>query len=169
VYEVDAVGLTGLITALNRGEDVNGRAIDAPTSFYVGVAVNPSADDLELELERFAQKIDNGARFAMTQILFDLGYLERFLERVGGSSPIPLLVGVWPLWSYQLAVRVHNEVPGIIVPEPIQEAMLAAGSNAADVGRRVAREIYEGARELAAGVYLVAPFRKPLDILEFLS
>jgi homocysteine S-methyltransferase len=169
VYEVDSIGLTELITGLNRGEDVNGRAIDAPTSFFVGVAVNPSADDLDWELERFERKLAGGAQFAMTQILFDIAYLERFLERLGGRSPIPLLVGVWPLWSYQLAVRVHNEVPGIVVPEAVQEAMLEAGPNAADVGRRVAREIYEASRDLAAGVYLVAPFRKPLDVLAFLD
>jgi methionine synthase I (cobalamin-dependent) len=169
VYEVDSIGLTELITSLNRGEDVNGRSIDAPTSFFVGVAVNPSADDLDWELERFHRKIEAGAQFAMTQILFDVGYLERFLERLGGRSPIPLLVGVWPLWSYQLAVRVHNEVPGIVVPEPIQEEMLAAGAHAAAVGRRVAREIYAASQELAAGVYLVAPFRKPLDVLALLD
>jgi methionine synthase I (cobalamin-dependent) len=169
VYEVDSIGLTELITRLNRGEDVNGRSIDAPTSFFVGVAVNPSADDLDWELERFARKIDAGAQFAMTQILFDVGYLERFLERLGGRSPIPLLVGVWPLWSYQLAVRVHNEVPGIVVPERIQEEMLAAGADAAEVGRRVARELYAASKELAAGVYLVAPFRKPLDVLALLD
>ena len=81
VYDVDAIGLTTLVSHLNRGEDFTGKAIDAPTSFYVGVAVNPSADDLDLEIERFRQKVDAGARFAMTQALFDLGYLDRFLER----------------------------------------------------------------------------------------
>jgi homocysteine S-methyltransferase len=165
VYQVDAIGLTELITRLNRGEDVNGRAIDAPTAFFVGVAVNPSADDLELELERFERKLAVGARFGMTQVLFDLAYLDRFLERLGGPSPIPLLVGLWPLWSYQLAVRVHNEVPGIVVPEPIQEALRDAGPDAAAVGMQVARELYAEAREKAAGVYVVAPFKQPLGAL----
>src|SRR5207253_8357798 len=129
----------------------------------------PSADDLALELDRFHEKVEAGARFAMTQTLFDLGYLERFLVELGGSSPIPLLVGVWPLPSYQLALRLHNEVPGIIVPEPIQEELRDAGPRASEIGRRVAREILEGSRELAAGVYVVAPFRQPLGILDFLA
>src|SRR5436190_1954986 len=75
IYEVDSIGLTRLIASLNRGEDVNGRPIDAPTSFYIGVAVNPSADDLDFELERFRQKIEAGAKFAMAQPLFDLDHL----------------------------------------------------------------------------------------------
>jgi methionine synthase / methylenetetrahydrofolate reductase (NADH) len=169
VYQVDSIGLSRLVSQLNRGEDVNGRAIDAPTSFYLGVAVNPSADDLELELERFQAKLEAGARFGMTQVLFDLAYLDRFLERLGGASPIPLLVGLWPLWSHQLAVRVHNEVPGIIVPEPVRRALERAGATAADEGMRIARELYGQARELAAGVYVVAPFRQPLAAVGILE
>ena len=53
----------------------------------------------------------------MTQVLFDLTFLDAFLAHHGGRSPIPLLVGLWPLRSHQLAVRIHNEVPGIVVPE----------------------------------------------------
>ena len=169
VYQVDSIGLTELVAQLNRGEDVNGRSIDAPTSFFVGVAVNPSADDLELELERFERKLAAGARFAMTQVLFDLGYLDRFLERLGGRSPVPLLVGLWPLWSHQLAVRVHNEVPGIVVPERVQDVLRDAGAEAAAVGMRIARELYAEAREKAAGVYVVAPFRQPLAALGVLA
>jgi len=102
VYEVDAIGLVDVIARLNSGEDYYGRAIDAPTSFFPGVAVNPSADDLDTELERFERKLEAGARFAMTQILFDLSYLERFLAHYGGTSPVPLLVGLWPIRSFEV-------------------------------------------------------------------
>ena len=102
----------------------------------------------------------------MTQMLFDLTYLERFLERLGGASPIPLLVGVWPITSLELAVRVHNETPGIVVPEHVQERYRAAGADAAAWGRQLARELVARARELAAGVYVVAPFRRPLGVLD---
>ena len=168
VYQVDAIGLVELIGQLNRGEDVNGRTIDAPTSFFPGVAVNPSADDLELELDRFRRKLAAGARFAMTQVLFDLSYVDRFLAELGGRSPVPLLVGLWPLWSHQLAVRVHNHVPGIVVPDDVQQALLDAGPAAADVGMRIAQELYVEAKEKAAGVYVVAPFRRPLAALDVL-
>jgi methionine synthase / methylenetetrahydrofolate reductase(NADPH) len=168
VYEVDAIGLTQLITNLNRGEDFNGRPIDAPTSFFHGVAVNPTPDDLDLELDRFREKVDAGARFAMTQIVFDLECLDRFAEHLGGSWPIPVLVGVFPVTSYRLALRLHNEVPGIVVPEELQHALQDAGSNAAEIGFAHARELIAEARRFA-GVYVVAPFRRPLRVLELLG
>jgi len=167
VYDVDAIGLVELVARLNRGVDFHGRAIDAPTAFFPGVAVNPTADDLELEAERFVRKVEAGARYAMTQVLFDLSYLESFLERIGGS-PLPLLVGVWPIRSLELAVRVHNETPGIVVPDHVQERYRRAGAGAGEVGIELARELIAGARDLAAGVYVVAPFRRPLGVLDLL-
>jgi len=169
IYEVDSIGLTRLLASLNRGEDVNGRPIDAPTSFYIGVAVNPSADDLGFELDRFHQKIEAGAKFAMTQLVFDLDYLDRFLDRIGGSPPIPLLLGVCPLWSYRLALRFHNELPGIIVPDALQDALRDAGADAADVGMAHAKRLLREARDRVAGVYLVVPYRQPLRVLELLD
>jgi methionine synthase / methylenetetrahydrofolate reductase(NADPH) len=169
VYEVDAIGLTSLVTRLNEGEDYSGKAIDAPTSFYVGVAVNPSAEDLDTELERFRQKLDSGARFGMTQALFDIGYLDRFLESLGGSSPIPLLVGIWPLSSFQLAFRLHNEVPGITIPEEIQQQLADAGADAKRVGFDLARRLTDEARERAAGIYVIPPFKEPAAALDLLA
>jgi homocysteine S-methyltransferase len=169
VYEFDSIGLTDLIARLNRGEDYNGRAIDAPTSFYVGVAVNPTADDLELELDRFHQKLEAGARFAMTQILFDLEPFEEFRRGLGGTWPIPVLFGIFPLTSYRLALRLHNEVPGITVPEPLQRDLERAGADAPQIGFAHARELIGQVRGHAEGVYLVAPFRQPLRVLELLG
>ena len=121
VYEIDSIGLTHLLTRLNHGEDYSGKAIDAPTSFYVGVAVNPSAEDLDSEIERFRRKLDAGASFAMTQALFDLAYLDRLFDKIG-ESPIPILVGIWPVRSFELAFRLHNEVPGDHDPRGRPEA-----------------------------------------------
>jgi homocysteine S-methyltransferase len=169
VYEIDSIGLTQLMTNLNRGEDFNGRPIDAPTSFFPGVAVNPTPDDMDVELERFEKKLEAGAKFAMTQIVFDSEPLDRFAERLGGKWPIPVLVGVFPLTSHRLALRLHNEVPGILVPQALQDALERAGSDAAGVGFAHARALIAASRERAAGVYLVAPFRRPLRVLELLA
>ena len=169
IFEIDSIGLTRLMSQLNRGEDFNGRPIDAPTSFYIGVAVNPTADDLDLELERYRQKVEAGAHYAMTQLVFDLDHLDRFFDRFGGPSPIPVLVGICPIWSYRFALRLHNELPGIVVPEELQERLRDAGSNAAEVGMAAAKELYAAAKERAAGVYLVAPYRQPLNILDLIA
>jgi homocysteine S-methyltransferase len=169
VYEVDSIGLARVIGHLNGGTDANGREIDAPTSFFTGVAVNPAADDLDAELARLAEKVEAGARFAMTQALFDLSYLERMLERLGGRSPIPLLVGVFFVRSHQLALRLHNEVPGIVVPEPVLDRLRDAGNEAPAVGRALAKELIAGSRSLAAGVYVIPPFRRPEAALELFA
>jgi methionine synthase / methylenetetrahydrofolate reductase(NADPH) len=169
VYEVDSIGLSHVITRMNRGEDFNGREIDAPTSFFLGVAVNPAADDLDYELERFEQKLEAGARFAMTQVLFDLEYLDRLLERLGRPCPIPLLVGIFYVRSYQLALRLHNEVPGILVPDHVQTRLRDAGADAAEVGLAIAKELLQECRERVEGVYVIPPFRQPLAALDLFS
>jgi homocysteine S-methyltransferase len=167
VYEVDAIGLVQLVSALNRGEDYVGKGLDTPTSFFVGVAVNPSAGDLELELERFRAKIEAGAQFAMTQAIFDVELLDRFAERLGGW-PIPVLVGVWPLRSHAMALRLHNEVPGISVPATVLDALEKAGADAPAVGLELARGLVDAAHSRAAGIYVIPPFKQPTAALDLL-
>jgi len=168
VYEIDSIGLVQLLAGLNSGVDYVGKAIDRPTSFFIGVAVNPSADDLDLELERFERKVAAGARFAMTQALFDLDGLEHFLSRLGGASPIPLLAGVWPLRSHAMALRLHNEVPGISVPEHVLGALREAGPEAAAVGLELARDLLASLRGTVAGIYVIPPFKQPEAALDLL-
>jgi homocysteine S-methyltransferase len=104
----------------------------------------------------------------MTQALFDLSYLDRFEELIGGW-PIPILVGIFMVRSYELAVRLHNEVPGIVVPEPVQARLRDAGANASAEALALARELYAEAREKAAGVYVIPPFKQPEAALELLA
>ena len=169
VYEIDSIGLVQLLAGLNQGVDYIGKAIDRPTEFFIGVAVNPSADDLELELERFERKVASGAQFAMTQALFDLEGLEGLLARLGGASPIPLLAGVWPLRSHAMALRLHNEVPGITVPERVLHALRDAGSEAPAAGLALAKELLEALRGHVAGVYVIPPFKQPEAALDLLG
>jgi methionine synthase / methylenetetrahydrofolate reductase(NADPH) len=104
----------------------------------------------------------------MTQIVYDLDTLDAFRELLGRDWPIPVLVGIFPLTSYRLALRLHNEVPGILVPEPLQEALRDAGPDAASLGMQHARELIAAARDRSDGVYIVAPFRRPLAVLDLL-
>jgi len=104
----------------------------------------------------------------MTQALFDLAYLDRFEQLLGGW-PIPILVGIFMVRTHQLAVRLHNEVPGIVVPEDVQNRLRDAGPRAAEVGLELARELYAEAREKAGGVYVIPPFKQPEAALELLG
>ena len=160
IYEVDAIGLVRLIAHLNNGTDWAGKALGGRTNYAISVAVNPTAEDLDEEVRRFEQKVEAGAHFAMTQPIFDPAVYDEFLKRLGGSSPIPIVIGVWPLSSYKLAVRLHNEVPGIVIPEPVQQALKQAGPKARDTGFDLAREIFAWARTAAAGAYIIPPFNK---------
>jgi homocysteine S-methyltransferase len=104
----------------------------------------------------------------MTQIVFELDVVERFGELLGGW-PIPVLVGVFPITSHRLALRLHNEVPGIIVPQELQDALADAGPHAADVGLAQALELIAEARDRTDGVYVVAPYRRPTAVLDLLG
>src|SRR5207247_1559207 len=132
---------------------------------FTGVATIPPADDLGLEADRFHRKGAAGARFAMAQVLFSLEPLEAFRERIGGAWPIPVLVGVWPIRTYELLIRMHNEAPGMVVPDDVQERYRRAGPAAREVGGQLGLELIEGAKALAHGVYVVAPFRAPMDVV----
>src|SRR5205814_1076838 len=99
VFDVDGVGLIEVLRRMNEGVDATGNSIGEPTSFCVGAALNPAAEDVDREIERFQRKIAAGARWVQTQPVYDLAQLERFLERAGGS-PVPLLVGLLPLHSF---------------------------------------------------------------------
>ncbi|MEX2102329.1 MAG: hypothetical protein WD805_00075, partial [Gaiellaceae bacterium] len=103
------------------------------------------------------------------QALFDIAYLDRFLDELGGESPIPLLVGIWPLTSFQLAFRLHNEVPGITIPDAIQKRLADAGADARKLGFELARELVEETRARAAGIYVIPPFKEPTAALELLE
>ena len=104
----------------------------------------------------------------MTQALFDLEGLELFLERLGGSWPIPLLAGVWPLRSHAMALRLHNEVPGISVPDQVLAALRDAGADAPAAGLELARELLASLRGRVAGVYVIPPFKQPEAALDLL-
>ena len=168
VYEVDSVGLTKILHRLNQGTDWAGKTLGGQTNFTIGVALNPVADELDSEIARFHAKIEAGAHFAMTQPLFDPAHWYAFLKKFGGPPPIPVLIGVWPLNSYKQALRLNNEVPGIVIPEPLLKSMEAAGAAARERGFEVAREMLAWARTEMAGAYLIPPFKRYEEILEVL-
>ncbi|MHB8540256.1 MAG: bifunctional homocysteine S-methyltransferase/methylenetetrahydrofolate reductase [Candidatus Acidiferrales bacterium] len=169
VYEVDSVGLVKVLARLNQGTDWAGKNLGGATNFTIGVAVNPVADDLETEIQRFFAKVEAGAHFAMTQPIFDPEHWHAFLKKIGGKSPVPVLVGLWPLTSYKQALRLNNEVPGIVIPEATLKELELAGAAARDRGFVLARRMLDWARTEMPGAYLIPPFKRYEDVLELFS
>jgi methionine synthase I (cobalamin-dependent)/5,10-methylenetetrahydrofolate reductase len=168
VYEVDSVGLVKVLNRLNQGTDWAGKTLGGATNFAIGVALNPVADDLDNEIERFHAKVEAGAHYAMTQPLFDPEHWHAFLKKLGGKPAIPVLIGIWPLNSYKQALRLNNEVPGIVIPQSLLKSMEAAGASARDCGFAVASDMLAWARTELAGAYLIPPFKRYEEILEIL-
>src|SRR6195256_3589491 len=168
VYEVDSVGLVKVLKRLNQGTDWAGKTLGGATNFAIGVAVNPVADDLDNEIERFHAKIEAGAHYAMTQPIFDPEHWYAFLKKLGGKPAIPILIGIWPLNSYKQALRLNNEVPGIVIPQPLLKSLEAAGAAARDRGFECAREMLTWSRTELAGAYVIPPFKRYEEVLDIL-
>jgi 5,10-methylenetetrahydrofolate reductase len=157
-----------VLNRLNQGTDWAGKTLGGATNFTIGVALNPMADDLDHEIERFHAKVEAGAHFAMTQPLFDPEHWHAFLKKLGGKPAIPVMIGVWPLNSYKQALRLNNEVPGIVIPPAVLKSMEDAGAAARDRGFALARHMLAWARTEMAGAYLIPPFKRYEEILDIL-
>jgi homocysteine S-methyltransferase len=170
VFDVDSIGLTNVVSRLNRGLDIGGQPIGPPTAFHIGVAANPAALNLDEEARRFEYKVEAGAEFAVTRPVFDLGTFERLYKRIE-SFRVPLIVGLWPFESALNAEYMANEVPGVRVPEHVLERMRRAsnGNGAAEEGIAIARELGSELRTAVQGVHIAAPSGRVDDALAVLS
>ena len=170
VYDIDSVGLLRLVHGLNRGFDPGGKPMGAATAFLCATGAEPAAQDYAREMAKLRDKVDAGAEFVMTQPVYDPQVLDRFLEDAAPLG-VPILVGILPLASYRNAEFLHNEVPGMRVPEPVRERMRAAGSG--EGGRRegvaIAREMLASVKDRIAGAYIMPPFgryKSAIDIIQ---
>jgi homocysteine S-methyltransferase len=163
VFDIDAIGLTNLVSKLNRGLDPGNNPIGEPTRFVVGVGVNPVAIDPAHELKRFHWKVEAGAEYAITQPVFDPAQLESFLESIRDVR-IPIIAGIWPLVSARNAEFLANEVPGVTVPAEVLARMRRANEKSKEhalvEGIAIAREAFNRVRGAVQGVQVSAPFGK---------
>ena len=161
VYDVDSIGLIRIMDNLNHGADLAGNLMGPSLAIHVGCGADPSKPDTEKEVRRLEEKVKAGAEYVMTQPVYDPRTLERFLALVRHLE-VPLLVGILPLYSHRNAEFLHNEVPGMSIPDDIRERMRQAGSGerAQLEGVKIAQEATLAARELAQGVYIMPPFNK---------
>lgn len=157
VYDVDSIGLIRIIKLLNAGIDIGGNSVGTPTRFLVGCALNPTAEDLALELARFRQKLDAGADFVMTQPVYDADLFARVLDATAPVE-IPIIMGILPLQSYRHALFLHNELPGVKLTESVLQRMERAGADGIPEGLRIAQEMIDVCSDRTAGLYIVPSF-----------
>ncbi len=162
IWDVDSVGLIGIIDRLNRGEDQAGKPIGGPAGFTIACALDPTAQDLDHETERLAAKVEAGANVIMTQPIYAFEQWDRFMQHAArrwpSGLPRPVLLGVLPLHTHRHAEFLHNEVPGITIPDEVRAAMAAAGERGAEVGLEMAHSLLERLAPIVQGTYIMPSF-----------
>ncbi|MGI8890685.1 MAG: bifunctional homocysteine S-methyltransferase/methylenetetrahydrofolate reductase [Chthoniobacterales bacterium] len=158
VYDVNSVQLIAIAKRMNEGFNHAGKSLNATTQFVVGCTFNPNSKNIDAQVSRLERKIAAGAQYAMTQPVFDLRVLDEMARRTQ-SLGIPMFTGIWPLLSGRQADFLHNEVPGITVPEEVRNRMTGCdGEEGCARGLEIARDISQAALERFPGVYLITPF-----------
>jgi homocysteine S-methyltransferase len=160
VWDVDSAGLIRILNGMNTGYDAVNRPIGSQASFHIGCALdlNMTDEQVDYEIEKYHRKLDAGAQFIMTQPIYEMAPLERFLRRAG-KPPIPMLIGCIPLNSSRHAEYLHNEVPGFFIPDDVRARMKAAGDRSLEEGLIIAQELLAQIRPLAEGVYIQPSYR----------
>lgn len=170
VYDLDSIGILKLASRLNHGVDPGGKPLGATTRFVLATGVEPAALNYPREIARLREKKAAGAELVMTQPVYDPRVLERVLEDCAPLG-LPVLVGLLPLASYRNAEFLHNEVPGMQVPDAVRERMRLAGTGAAarKEGVAIAREMLAAVRHRVAGAYIMPPLERHELALEVID
>ena len=169
MFDVDAIGLVNIVRNLNHGLDIGGNPMGSQTALLIGVGANPGALNMDEEIRRFEWKVEAGAEYVVTQPVFDLDLLEKFLKRIEHVR-IPVICGIWPLTSFRNAEFMVNELR-VPVPEEFMERMRRVDNaeKAREEGVAIAREMVARVRHMVQGVQLSAPFGRyqmALDVAE---
>jgi homocysteine S-methyltransferase len=172
VFDTDSVGLVHVLSRMNRGEDLAGNPIGEPPGFLIGASFNPTAEDLDAEVEKLRRKVEAGAHAFWTQPVFEIGALERALERIGEPG-VCILLGLMPLRSARQAEFLHHEVPGIDIPRHVRGRLAELSpEDAPKYGVEVAQNLLALAQPLVGGAYVMPPASAPDlagDVIEAIS
>lgn len=168
VSDVDSIGLIKILKNMNHGLDAVGNTIGEPTNFLIACAANPTVQNLDYEISRLEKKVEAGAQIVFTQPLYEMKTLELFVKKIEHLK-IPIMLGILPLRSYKHAEFLHNEVPGINIPDWVREKLFLAHDDAGKVGIEISAQFLKEAKPLIQGVYLLPPFKKYHIAVEILQ
>ncbi len=167
VFDIDSIGLVHLINNLNHGIDVGEKRIGDPTSFFTGVGVDPNSVNAENEIHRLQLKKEAGAEYVITQPVFDVDSLERFLEKADLGN-LSLIAGIWPLVSLRNAEFMKNEVPGVYVPDEVIKhiAKFDTKDDQLKAGIEIAQGMIDRVAGFVQGIQVSAPFGRYILAVE---
>ncbi len=170
VFDVDAIGLTNIVSRLNHGLDLAGNPTGRSTNFVIGVGLDPTSTEMEREVSRYNWKVGAGAEYAVTQPVFDIDALDSFLDKLG-SDRIPIIAGIWPLASLRNAEFLNTEVPGCTVADSIMERMASVPDKEGQraMGIQIAIEMIEAVRDRVEGIQVSIPFGRVSVVKEILD
>ena len=158
VYDVTSVQLLDIVRRLNEGFNHSGKSIKSPTQFVTGCTFNPNAKFLDAQIARLERKLAAGAQYVMTQPVFDTALVDTVARRTAHLG-IPVFMGVWPLLNGRQTEFLHNEVPGILIPDAVRAKMAGKeGPEGRALGIEVAKEVCRASLANFPGVYLITPF-----------
>lgn len=157
IWDVDSIGLIQILKQLNQGRDFAGNSLARPTSFFVACALTSLAPDRAKERDRVRRKLDAGADVVMTQPVYTKAEVEDMLEFYGPIN-VPLLLGVMPVQSFRHAEYLHNEVPGITVPDEVRERMRLAGEQGLQEGLEITLDFVTQVKDMVDGIYIMPSF-----------
>ena len=173
VFDIDSIGLIAFLQMMNRGLDFSGRPMGGRTKFFIGAGCNPAHIHLDLEIERYGKKVEAGAEFFFSQPIYDMKVLTDFLDATSDYSDVPFMVGILPLASSKNAEFLHNEVPGMQVPDSIRERLRNAPTKKDQrrIGIEVAQETLKLAKDHPRinGAYIYPPFGSYKAVLKVIE
>jgi homocysteine S-methyltransferase len=169
VFDLNSFGLIKLLADLNSGVNAQGSSIGGGTGFMIGCAFNPNTPRMEVQVARLEKKVANGAAFAQSQPVYDAARIMEMMDRTAHLG-IPVLPGILPLVSERNCEYLHNEVPGIVIPDDIRRRMRGKDKDAGvREGLAISRELIEEVRSHVGGFYLIPPFGKHEIAVELVS
>jgi homocysteine S-methyltransferase len=158
VYDVNSIGLLEIIRRINEGYTQAGTDLQARPDLIAGCTFNPNARNLDAQIQRLERKIQAGARYVMTQPVFETALVEETAHRTAQCG-VPVFLGVWPLLNGRQAHFLHNEVPGIRIPEIILSRMAGKeGLEGRKEGVAIAKEVTRAVLDHFPGIYFMTPF-----------
>ncbi len=172
VFDLNSVGLLQLLNGLNQGRNMLGADLGEGTRFCLGAAFNPNVTHLQGQVNKLHKKLAAGARFFQTQPVYSVAVFQRMVQALEGVSA-PVFLGLLPLVSERNAEFLHNEVPGIVLPDEVRKRMRGTSGDAGvAAGMAIAAELVQSCAPQAAGYYIMPPFGKvdlALQLIEIIK